>query len=147
MFGVESEIAVLQVDARVKVMLRGGAVSRGAQQAKEGGEDRIANWEVVANVRVQKNQGGNCDRSPRQPREAVCLGALEATQHKQERMHTHYLHREAKTEAEIQQPCQVRAEAGHGKARTPEGHTQLQHELLEGERVRDPPRQKVSPDP
>ena len=142
-FGVESEIAVLQVYARVKAARRGGAVFCGAQQAKEGGGDRggehdsVASREVAANVRTQKNQGGNCDRSPRRPCEAVGLGALEAAQHKPERMHTRHLRREAETEPEMLQPCQVRAEGGHGKARTPEGHKQLQHELLEGERVGD----------
>ena len=121
------------MDARVKAELRGGAVSRGVQQAKEGGEDRgeehdsVGSQEVAANVRMQKNQGGNCDRMPRRPHEAVGLGALEAAQHKPERMHTHHLCREAKTEAEMLQPCQVRAEDGHGKVHT-----------LEGERVRDP---------
>ena len=74
------------MDARVKAALRGGAVSRGVQQAKEGGEDHgeehdsVASREVAANVRTQKNQGGNCDRTPSQarPREAVGLGGLEA---------------------------------------------------------------------
>ena len=78
-FGVESEIAVLQVDARVKAARRGVAVFRGAQQVKEGGEDRgeehdsVASREVAANVRMQKDQGGNCDKSPRRPCEAVGL--------------------------------------------------------------------------
>ena len=35
---------------------------------------------MAANVRTRKNQGGT-DRSPRRPREAVGLGALEAAQH------------------------------------------------------------------
>ena len=119
-------------------------MSCGVQQAKESREDRgeehdsVVSQEVAANVRTQKNQGGNCDRSPRRPHEAVSLGALEAAQHKPERMHTRHLHREAETEAEMLQPCQVRAEGGDGKVRTPEGYKQLQHELLEGERVRDP---------
>ena len=131
------------MDARAKAARRGGAVFRGAQQAKEGedrGEERdsVASQEVAANVRTQKDQGGNCDRSPRRPCEAVGLGALEAAQHKPEGMHTRHLRREAETEVEMLQPCQVRAEGGHGKARTPEGHKQLQHELLEGERVGDP---------
>ena len=74
-----SEIAVLRVDVRVKVARRGGAVFRGAQQAKEGGEDRdeehdsIASREVAVNVRTQKDQGGNRDRSPRRPGEVVGL--------------------------------------------------------------------------
>ena len=129
--GVESEIAVLQVDARVKAARRGGAVFCGAQQTKEGGEDRgeehdsIASREVAVNVSTQKDQGGNRDRSPRRPGEAVGLGASEAAQHKPERMHTRHLRREAETEAEMLQPGQVRAEGGHGKARIPEGHKQL----------------------
>ena len=52
-------------------------------------------------------------------------------------MHTRHPRREAETEAEMLQPCHVRAEGGHRKARTPEGHKQLQPELLEGERVGD----------
>ena len=112
------------MNARVKAARRGRAVFRGAQQAKEGGEDRgeehdsVASREVAANVRTQKDQGGNCDRSPRRSCEAVGLGALEAAQHKPERMHTRHLRREAETEAEMLQPCQVRAEVGHGKAHT-----------------------------
>ena len=57
----------------------GDQYSRGVQQAKEGGEDRgkehdsIASREVAANVCTQKDQGGNCDRSPRQLCEAVGL--------------------------------------------------------------------------
>ena len=51
---------------------------------------------------------------------------------------TRHPRREAETEAEMLQPCQVCAEGGHGKARLPEGHKQLQHKLLEGERVGDP---------
>ena len=90
----------------------------------------IASREVPVNVGVQKDQGGNG--------EAIGLGASEAAQHKPERMHTCHLRREAETEAEMLQPGQVRAEGGHGKARTPEGHKQLQHEILEGERVGDP---------
>ena len=75
---------------------------------------------------------------PRRPSEAVGLGASEAAQHKPGRMHTRYLRREAETEAEMLQPSQVRAEGGHGKVHTPEGYKQLQHELLEGERVGNP---------
>ena len=102
------------MDARVKATRRGGAVFRGAQQAKEGeyrGEehDGVAGREVAVNARTQKDQGGNCDRSPRRPCEAVGLGGLEAAQHKPERMHTRHLRREAETEAEMLQPCQVRA--------------------------------------
>ena len=61
---VESEIAAPQVDARVEAARLGGAVFRGAQQAKEGEEDRseehdsVASREVAANVRTQKYQGG-----------------------------------------------------------------------------------------
>ena len=122
---------------------RGEAVFRRAQQSKEGedrGEehDSVASREVAANVCTQKDQGGNCDRLPRRPCEVVGLGVLEAAQHKPERMHTHYLRREAETEAGMLQPGQVRAEGGHRKARTLEGHKQLQHELLEGEQVGDP---------
>ena len=132
------------MDGRVKAARGGGAVFRGAQQAKEGGEDRgeehdsIASREAPVNVGAQKDQGGNRDRSPRRPGEAIGLGAAEAAQHKPERMHTRHLRREAEPEAEMLQPGQVRAEGGHGKARTPEGHKQLQHELVEGERVGDP---------
>ena len=89
------------------------------------------------NVGAQE-QGGNRDRSPRRPGEAIGPGAAKAAQHKPERMHTHHLRREAEPEVEMLQPGQVCAEGGHGKARTPEGHKQLQHELVEGERVGDP---------
>ena len=113
----------------------GGAVFRGAQQAKEGGEDRgaehdsIVSREAPVNVGAQKDQGGNRDRSPRQPGEAIGLGVAEAAQHKPKRMHTRHLHREAELEAEMMQPGQVRAEGGH---------KQLQYELVDGERVGDP---------
>ena len=81
-FGVESEITVLQVDARVKAARRGGAVFCGAQQAKEGGEDRgeehdsIASREALVNVGAQKDQGGNRDRSPRRPGEVGRPGSV-----------------------------------------------------------------------
>ena len=90
------------------------------------------------NVGAQKDQGGNRDRSPRRPGEAIGLGAAEAAQHKPERMHTCHLPREAEPEAEMLQPGQVCAEGGHGKERTLESHKKLQHELVEGERVGDP---------
>ena len=67
------------MDARVKAARRGGAVFRGVQQAKEGGEDHgdehdsVASREVAANVRTQKDRGGNGDRSPRRPCEVVGL--------------------------------------------------------------------------
>ena len=95
---------------------------------------------MAVNVSMQKDQGGNRDRSPRRPGKAVGLGVSEAAQHKPERMHTCHLRREAETEAEMLQSGQVRAEGGHGKVRTLEGHKQLQHVLLEGEQVGDPHR-------